>query len=314
MLLIQKENQVNQVIPDEGGLMDSIKIAHDGAITSIKVSINIEHPYIGDLKVDLTGPSGTSVTLHDREGGAGNDIEMVYEGDAVGAFMGESAIGDWTLAIQDFAPRDEGSLASWSVEMRCEQERSEIFIPEEEGSWLISEQKCGQGGIIEDATLAVDIEHSYVGDLVVKLTCPDGEEIMLRDREGGSANNLNVVYDMDTLGAIAGKNTEGTWTLQVQDNADGDQGLLKHWKLGFRYQKIEDLSKVAGLSEDHLATLAAAGAHSYGRLSTWGTTKVMETLGMNHVDANALLDAAKAAASGDFGAPEAAVEEVAEEA
>lgn len=293
MLLLQKENQVNQIIPDEGGLMNVIKVNQYGAVEAIKVKINIAHPYIGDLKVDLIGPSGTSVTLHDREDGATQNLVVAYEGEKLGAFMGQEGNGDWTIAIQDFAPRDEGALVSWGIELRCEQEKSEIFIPDDVDSWLVSEQKCEVHGIIEEATLMVDIEHSYIGDLVIKLVAPDGEGILLRNREGGATNNLKVTYDMEVLNALKGKSTSGTWCLKIQDKADGDQGTLKHWKLGFGYQRVDDLSKITGLSEAQIATLKKMGIHSFNRFSTLGTNKLKEVFELNNEEANALLDAVK---------------------
>lgn len=304
MLLLNKISEVNQVVPDRSSVTNTIKVNQGGAIESIKISVNVEHTYIGDLMVSVKSPSGKTIKLHNRQGGKTDNLVMTYEGDTVADYIGENPKGDWTLEVKDMATRDEGTFKSWGIEMRCEQEHSEVFIPEEEDAWLISEQKCSQPGIIEDAKLLVNIEHSYIGDLVVKLRCPDGEEVSLHNREGGSKNNLETTYDLSKMESLKGKNTQGIWTLMVQDKAPRDSGILKHWKLSFHFQQIDNLAKVNGISAEMADFLNGQGVYSYGRLSTLGTSRLMEMLadkGDYHYDSiNDLLDGAKMAAQGEF--------------
>jgi subtilisin family serine protease len=86
----------------------------------------------------------------------------------------------------------------------------------------------------------VDIEHTYRGDLVVKLIPPAalGEPIILHDRTGGSADHLNETYDLVTtpaIGALKGKVPAGAWELEVTDTAHADTGLLRHFALEFEF-------------------------------------------------------------------------------
>ena len=46
-----------------------------GAATSVSVSVDIAHPFIGDLTVELVAPDGTARTLHDRNGDNADGIE-----------------------------------------------------------------------------------------------------------------------------------------------------------------------------------------------------------------------------------------------
>ena len=83
---------------------------------------------------------------------------------------------------------------------------------------------------ITDIRLSVDIEHTYVGDLVVKLLAPTGDTITVHDREGGGADNLNTVYDTSNspaLGALLGKSPRGSWKLQVSDKVREDTGKIR---------------------------------------------------------------------------------------
>jgi subtilisin-like proprotein convertase family protein len=297
MILFQKESIVNQEIPDRGSLIDVIKVHHPVHIKSLRVGIDIEHPFIGDLKVTLTSPSGTAVTLHNRAGGNSDNIKQTYEGKVVAGFAGQSIEGDWTLKVQDFAPRDSGVLKSWHLEMDCDHgQASEIFIPEGTDAWLVSEQVCKLPGIIEDVHVHVHIQHPFINDIVAKLKSPDGEEFMLHNRQGGSADNIDKIYGMEVLGGLKGKNTQGNWALLVKDCAPRDSGTLKAWKIAFSYQAINDLSTV--VSTDHAALLNSHGIHSYNKLSTLGTAGLRDLLGGDHSydTLNGILDAAKAAA------------------
>jgi subtilisin-like proprotein convertase family protein len=295
MILLQKQSIVNQEIPDRGSLIDVIKIHHGEHIKNLRVALDIEHPFIGDLKVTLTAPSGTAVTLHNRAGGNADNIKHTYEGKVVAGLVGQSVAGDWTLKVQDFAPRDSGVLKSWSLEVDCDHaNRSEIFIPEGTDAWLVSEQVCKQSGIIEDVQVHVHIQHPFINDIVAKLKSPDGQEFMLHNRQGGSADNIDKTYGMEVLGGLKGKNTAGVWTLLVKDFAPRDSGTLKAWKIAFAFQQIDNLASV--VSAEQAAILNSNGIHSFNKLSTLGTAGLRGLLGDHSYDTlNGILDAAKAA-------------------
>ncbi|UED83356.1 S8 family peptidase [Streptomyces profundus] len=75
----------------------------------------------------------------------------------------------------------------------------------------------------------VDITHTWVGDLTVSLTSPEGASYLLRERSGGSADDIQATYRV----AGAGVDADGTWTLEVTDSATLDQGTLNAWALQF---------------------------------------------------------------------------------
>ncbi len=87
--------------------------------------------------------------------------------------------------------------------------------------------------------VTVDIEHTYIGDLVVTIKPPAGSGagvIRLHNREGGSNRNLKVTYDAVNapgLAALEGQPLAGTWTLEVQDKARFDTGVLRGFTLHF---------------------------------------------------------------------------------
>ena len=98
-------------VPDRSAIQDAIAVGQSGTATSVSVSVDITHTYIGDLKIDLVAPDGTAKTLHDRTGGSADDIDQTYEPD----FAGESIAGDWTLRVRDGAGGDTGTLNGWTL-------------------------------------------------------------------------------------------------------------------------------------------------------------------------------------------------------
>ncbi|MFF8868330.1 M28 family metallopeptidase [Streptomyces sp. NPDC015139] len=77
---------------------------------------------------------------------------------------------------------------------------------------------------------AVDIKHTWRGDLVVDLLAPDGTAYRLKNSSGSdSADNVIATYTVDASSETA----NGTWRLRVQDVAAQDTGYIDSWKLTF---------------------------------------------------------------------------------
>ena len=98
-------------IPDMTTVSDTIAVPDSGTATSVSISVDITHTWIGDLLVELIAPDGTTKTLHNREGGGADDIDQTYTPD----FGGVSIAGTWTLRIYDGFNADPGVLNSWTL-------------------------------------------------------------------------------------------------------------------------------------------------------------------------------------------------------
>jgi Zn-dependent metalloprotease len=86
------------------------------------------------------------------------------------------------------------------------------------------------GNAPSNLAVAVDIVHTYIGDLRVQLIAPDGTAYTLKAYgTGGSTDNLNTTYTVNASSEVA----NGTWQLRVQDNAAQDTGYINSWKLTF---------------------------------------------------------------------------------
>ena len=98
-------------IPDRSTIRDAITVGQSGNATSVSVAVDVTHTYIGDLKIDIIAPDGTTRTLHDRTGYETDDIDQTYAPD----FAGVSIAGDWTLRVRDGAGGDTGTLNGWTL-------------------------------------------------------------------------------------------------------------------------------------------------------------------------------------------------------
>ena len=96
------------------------------------------------------------------------------------------------------------------------------------------ELEVAGGRKIKSLRVGVDIEHTWIGDLVVRVIPPHGVPILLHDREGGGTQNLRQTYDevsTPDLGALRGKSPRGRWGLEVEDRAKEDEGRVRRFKL-----------------------------------------------------------------------------------
>ncbi|WP_373529300.1 S8 family serine peptidase [Nostoc sp.] len=101
----------------------SLAIANTSLVKSIKINLDIEHTYIGDLVVTLLPPVQIGVLpiiLHDRQGGATDNIKTTYDevnSPKLAAFKGKSPQGTWTLEVADKANVDTGKIRSLTIEI-----------------------------------------------------------------------------------------------------------------------------------------------------------------------------------------------------
>lgn len=120
---LRVEDPESAPIPDDSpaGIEKVLTVAGNPVIRDITVSVDITHPWIGDLQVVLKPPVGAPVLLHDRQGGSGDNLVRAWHsGEMAGltALRGQPGGGAWGLAVADLAGRDVGKLNRWSIDLR----------------------------------------------------------------------------------------------------------------------------------------------------------------------------------------------------
>jgi len=111
-------------------------------------------------------------------------------------------------------------------------------------------------GTIQDINVEITIEHTWDADVDVTLISPSGTEIILFNDVGSSGDNfVDTILDdeattpitdgtapftgsyqpVDSLSGLDGEEMQGTWTLQVYDDASPDEGDLISWSITIVY-------------------------------------------------------------------------------
>jgi subtilisin-like proprotein convertase family protein len=111
------------VIPD-GGVVTSLNpiTSQRGTLGSVKVAVNINHPFVGDLELTLIHPDGTEVRLKNADSTDETDnlLTSYPDGSApaqsLDALRGKSVAGIWRLRVRDTLAMDIGSLNNWSLQ------------------------------------------------------------------------------------------------------------------------------------------------------------------------------------------------------
>lgn len=127
-------------IPDDDpiGIASVLNIPNAYSINDVNVTLNITHPWVGDLGISLVSPEGTEVILVSSRFDPGdNYTNTVFDDDAsdplssgsapyTGSFRPEGILsnfnaelsnGDWELRIVDLGAADLGTLDNWSIEI-----------------------------------------------------------------------------------------------------------------------------------------------------------------------------------------------------
>src|SRR3546814_7113666 len=73
------------------------------------------------------------------------------------------------------------------------------------------------GNAPSNASVSVNIVHTYIGDLKVDLVAPDGTLYNIHNRTGSSADNIVKTVTLN----LSSEALNGNWNLRVNDNAGG---------------------------------------------------------------------------------------------
>ncbi|MDX6362046.1 MAG: hypothetical protein QOC85_1049 [Streptomyces sp.] len=108
---------------------------------------------------------------------------------------------------------------------------ADVSIPDNGAAVTSSVTVTGRtGNAPSNLAVAVDIVHTWRGDLVIDLVAPDGSTYRLKNfSSSDSADNENETYTVNASTEVA----NGTWKLKVQDQAAQDTGYINSWKLTF---------------------------------------------------------------------------------
>jgi subtilisin-like proprotein convertase family protein/V8-like Glu-specific endopeptidase len=122
------------------------------------------------------------------------------------------------------------------VEFKAEPHSS---IPDNSLKGVVSYIDATEAPNGREVQVKLNITHTWIGDLTVVLVAPDGTNVVLHGREGGSQHNLVGTYGVDLesrdpIAALRNQSQVGRWKLHVFDSAPMDRGTLESWSLVFK--------------------------------------------------------------------------------
>ncbi len=128
----------------------------------------------------------------------------------------------------------------------------------------------GVTNFVTDVNVTLNITHTWDSDLDITLIAPNGTRILLVSRAGGANDNFtNTILDdeaatsvqsgtapftgsyrpfqpLSVLDGLTGSAVNGTWSLEVRDNATDDQGTLNNWSITMTTGEQSTQSKANG--------------------------------------------------------------------
>ena len=168
--------------------------AQQDRIVDVDLDVQLVHPYVGDLELELTHPDGTGVVVLLRPGSGSiagycpnDDIDASFDDDdgAAGSDMCRSAIpalrhsllpfnplsqldgkarnGVWTLTVRDHASGNQGVLLGWKLELPCVPDLPDVTLDTTDG--LVSERGPDDRAIVTVArggSTAAALEVAYM--------------------------------------------------------------------------------------------------------------------------------------------------------
>jgi subtilisin-like proprotein convertase family protein len=234
---------VNKAIPDNNttGASSTVAVSGLGKVLSAKVTTNITHTFIGDLRITLTSPAGVVSVLSANAGGSADNF-IVTDLDVSSSFLNVASTGTWTLKAVDNAAQDVGVINSFKLTLVTEgavatagfQGNATIngAIPDNNTTGISSTINATTAGVqVQSVQVKLNITHPFRGDLTVSLTSPAGEtRTVVAPVASDSADNITGTFDV--VGFTAGTNGTGNWTIKVVDKAAVDTGSFGSWSLG----------------------------------------------------------------------------------
>jgi subtilisin-like proprotein convertase family protein len=132
---------VPKPIPDNdpAGAVSTLNVSGSncGSLADVNVTLQITHPFVGDLAIVLTNvPTGRSALLFAGSCGGDDNLNAVFDDQAatdvqcppsgtfkpanpLSVFNGINPDGAWTLQVMDLASGDVGTLDWWGLDLTC---------------------------------------------------------------------------------------------------------------------------------------------------------------------------------------------------
>jgi subtilisin family serine protease len=223
-------------------LANGVPVTGLSGSTGTQLAYTIEVPAgASNLSFDMAGGSGDA-DLYVRFGSAPTtssyDCRSWASGNTESCDFASPQAGTYHVMVNAYSTFSGASLVASFDEPSGGGGGTEPAFFENTANYTISDRSTTtspisvsgrSGSAPSDLLVSVDIKHTYIGDLRVRLIAPDGSRYTLHNRSGGGTDNLQATYQVNASSETA----NGTWGLEVYDAARGDVGYIDSWSLQF---------------------------------------------------------------------------------
>jgi len=210
-------------IDDNDVTIESIPVVLAGTISGdIKITMDLEHDDLRQLKVQVKSPTGTVINVHENSQNLGiNGLYNDFDGEGVG--------GTWEIIMTDSTVGGVGILKSYELDFSLDGETTET-IP-----------VTFEGDIRQGIRVSMGVTHADPTQLKISLVSPTGTSVTLHDK------GLTVDISDVTLNDFDGEDVTGEWKIVIIDDEAGDAGTLDSYSIDFSPDagsEVEDGYKV----------------------------------------------------------------------
>ena len=236
-----KTQSVTVTAPSGNVLQNGVTVTNLTATAGNSVNYTMDVP-AGATNLTFTIANGTGdADLYVKFGSAPTDT--VYDcrpyksGNAESCTFAAPSAGTYYVRVKAYSTYSGVSLTgsyTAACTSNCAQtytNNTAVAIPDNNATGVTSSITVSgrSGNAPSNASISVNITHTYVGDLKLDLIAPDGTVYNLRSNTGGSADNIVESYTKD----LSSEALNGTWKLKVVDNAAADTGTINSWSIAF---------------------------------------------------------------------------------
>jgi subtilisin-like proprotein convertase family protein len=187
-------------IADAGTTDFPLAIGRSLNLDDVNVRVDLTHPYVGDLTIQLVSPNSTVVTLFDGPGGDGDNLWNTWfdDGSGVGIdsaaapfrgvfhpagsladLVGQDAMGTWILRVIDAYPGAAGEVNSWGLTLTTDASRQPVTVV---GITPVNETGSSLATLVRSFTIDFNVPMNPASISVkdVKVTNPTGRTVPVR--------------------------------------------------------------------------------------------------------------------------------------
>ena len=154
--------------------------------------------------------------------------------------------------LLDMSREDPGGGGGGEGEGQVFTSEPSLSIPDNNSAGVTDRINVPATGNISSLQVAVDVTHTYIGDLTIRLR-RNGQEVTLQRHQGGSTDDLSTSFNVTDFN---GQDISGAWELFISDDARIDTGRLNSWSLNVV------TGEGGGGGEDETLTFTSSGSVS----------------------------------------------------